>query len=57
MDFYGLIGFSLAAGVYALFALLIIAARNHSLVARAVLFCALVTLSSNLIAALQIKLG
>ena len=34
MDFYGLIGFSLAAGVYALFALLIIAARNHSLVAR-----------------------
>lgn len=57
MDFYGLIGFSLAVGVYALFALLIVAARNHSLVARAVLICSLVTLSSNLIAALQIKLG
>lgn len=57
MDFYGLIGFSLAVGVYTLFALLIIAARNYSLVARAVLICTLVTLSSNLIAALQIKLG
>lgn len=57
MDFYGLIGFSLAVGVYILFALLIIAARNYSLVARVVLICTLITLSSNLIAALQIKLG
>ncbi|MFT5636273.1 MAG: putative PEP-CTERM system histidine kinase [Cognaticolwellia sp.] len=57
MDFIGLIGFYLAVVVYALFALLIIAARNRSLVARTVLFCTLVTLSSNLIAALQIKLG
>lgn len=57
MDFIGLIGFSLAVAVYTLFALLIIAARNRSLVARAVLFCSLVTLTSNLIAALQINLG
>jgi len=57
MDFIGLIGFSLAVAVYTLFALLIIAARNRSLVARAVLFCTLVTLTSNLIAALQINFG
>lgn len=57
MDFIGLIGFSLASAAYALFALLIIAARNSSLLARWVLFCALVTLASNLVAALQIKLG
>ncbi|MBA6341522.1 PEP-CTERM system histidine kinase PrsK [Colwellia sp. MB02u-10] len=57
MDFIGLLGFSLAVVVYALLALLIIAARNRSLVAQAVLFCTLVTLSSNLVAALQIKLG
>lgn len=57
MDFIGLIGFSLAAAAYALFALLIIAARNSSLLARWVLFCTVVTLASNLISALQIKLG
>ncbi|TWX74072.1 XrtA/PEP-CTERM system histidine kinase PrsK [Colwellia sp. C1TZA3] len=57
MDFIGLLGFSLAVVVYALLALLIIAARNRSLVARAVLFCTLVTLSSNVVAALQIKLA
>ncbi|MBA6294093.1 PEP-CTERM system histidine kinase PrsK [Colwellia sp. MB3u-70] len=57
MDFIGLLGFSLAVVVYALLALLIIAARNRSLVAQAVLFCTLATLSSNLVAALQIKLG
>ena len=57
MDFIGLIGFSLASAAYLLFALLIIAARNSSLLARWVLFCTLVTLGSNIIAALQIKLG
>ena len=57
MDFIGLLGFSLAVVVYVLLALLIIAARNPSLIAQAVLFCTLVTLSSNLVAALQIKLG
>ena len=57
MDFIGAIGFSLASAAYALFALLIIAARNNSLLARWVLFCTLITFSSNLIAALQIKLG
>jgi len=57
MDFIGLIGFSLASAAYILFALLIIAARNNSLLARWVLICTLVTLASNLIAALQIKVG
>ncbi|WP_077287444.1 XrtA/PEP-CTERM system histidine kinase PrsK [Cognaticolwellia aestuarii] len=57
MDFIGLIGFSLASAAYALFALLVIAARNSSLLARWVLFCTLITLASNLVAALQIKLG
>lgn len=57
MDFIGLIGFSLASVGYTLFALLIIAARNSSLLARWVLFCTLVMLASNLVAALQIKLG
>ena len=57
MDFIGLIGFSLASAAYTLFALLIIAARNSSLLARWVLICTLVMLSSNVIAALQIKLG
>jgi hypothetical protein len=57
MDFIGLIGFSLASAAYVLFALLIIAARNRSLLARWVLFCALITFGSNAVAALQIKLG
>lgn len=55
MDFIGSIGFSIASAAYALFALLIIAARNSSLLARWVLFCAFVTFGSNLVAALQIK--
>lgn len=57
MDFIGLIGFSLATVAYALFTLLIIAARNNSLLARWVMFCALVTFTCNLIAALQVKFG
>ena len=57
MDFIGLIGFSLASAAYILFALLIIAARNRGLLARWVLFCALITFGSNAVAALQIKLG
>lgn len=57
MDFIGLIGFSLASAAYTLFALLIIAARNSSLLARWVLFCTLITLCSNLVAAAQIQLG
>jgi putative PEP-CTERM system histidine kinase len=57
MDFIGLIGFSFAGAAYALFALLIIAARNKSLLAQWVLVCTLVTLASNAIAAVQIKLG
>ncbi|MGB1262249.1 MAG: XrtA/PEP-CTERM system histidine kinase PrsK [Cognaticolwellia sp.] len=57
MDSIGLVGFSLASAAYMLFSLLIIAARNNSLLARWVLFCTLITLASNLVAALQIKLG
>jgi putative PEP-CTERM system histidine kinase len=57
MDFIGSIGFSLASAAYALFALLVVAARNSSLLARWVLFCTLITFGSNLVAALQIKLG
>jgi putative PEP-CTERM system histidine kinase len=57
MDFIGLIGFSLAGAAYALFSLLIIAARNSSLLARWVLFCTLITFGNNVVAALQIKLG
>ncbi len=57
MNFIGLIGFSLASAAYTVFTLLIIAARNNSLLARWVLFCILVTLTTNIVAALQIKLG
>ncbi|WP_085300435.1 XrtA/PEP-CTERM system histidine kinase PrsK [Cognaticolwellia mytili] len=57
MDFIGSIGFSLASVAYAIFTLLIIAARNNSLLARWVLFCILVTLTTNVVAALQIKFG
>lgn len=57
MDFIGSIGFSLASAAYALFTLLVVAARNSSLLARWVLFCTLITFGSNLVAALQIKLG
>ncbi len=57
MDFIGTIGFSLASVAYALFSLLIIAARNNSLLARWVLLCTLVTCGSSVVASLQIKLG
>ncbi len=57
MDFIGLIGFSLAGAAYILFALLIIAARNNSLLAQWVLACTLVTLCANVVSALQIKFG
>ncbi len=57
MDLIGLTGFSLAALAYLLFTLLIIAARNKNLLAKWLLLCTLVTLSSNTISALQIKMG
>jgi putative PEP-CTERM system histidine kinase len=57
MDFIGSIGFSLASVAYTVFTMLIIAARNNSLLARWVLFCIVVTVMTNTIAALQIKLG
>lgn len=57
MDFIGLVGFSLASAAYTVFALLIVAARNKSLIARWLLFCIVVTQASSLVAALQIKFG
>lgn len=57
MDFFGTIGYSLASVAYALFSLLIIAARNNSLLARWVLLSTLVTCGSSVVASLQIKLG
>ena len=57
MDFFGLVGFSIAGAAYTIFALLIIAARNKSLLAQWVLVSTLVTLSANVVSALQIKLG
>ena len=57
MDFIGLVGFSLASAAYTVFALLIVAARNKSLIARWLLFCIVVTQGSSLVAALQIKFG
>ena len=57
MDFFGTIGYSLASVAYALFSLLIIAARNNTLLARWVLLCTLVTCGSSVVASLQIKLG
>jgi len=57
MDSFGLIGYSLASAAYFVFALLIFAARNNRTLARWVLICTLVTVVSNAIAALQIKLG
>jgi putative PEP-CTERM system histidine kinase len=57
MDSFGLIGYSLAAGAYLVFALLIIAARNNTSLARWVLISTLVTVAANSVAALQIKIG
>jgi len=57
MDFIGLTGYSLASIAYLVFALLIIAARNSSLLAKWLLFSTFVTFTSNLVSALQIKIG
>jgi putative PEP-CTERM system histidine kinase len=57
MDIFGFFGFSLSATAYLVFTLLIFAARNNTLLARWVLFSAILTILSNVVSALQIKLG
>lgn len=57
MDSIGLIGYSLAGAAYIIFALLIFAARNHTLLARWVLLSVFVTANANVVAALQIQWG
>ena len=57
MNLFGLIGFSLAAFASFVFILLIFAARNNSLLAKWLIFCVLITLITNAVGALQVKLG
>jgi len=57
MDNIGLVGYSLACSAYIIFALLIFAARNNSILARWVLISVLVTAIANGVAALQIDMG
>ena len=57
MNLFGSIGFSLAAVSYFVFILLIFAARNNSLLAKWLIFSALITIAANTVAALQIEFG
>jgi putative PEP-CTERM system histidine kinase len=57
MNSFGLIGFSLAAFASFIFILLIFAARNNSLLAKWLILCAFISLITNTVAALQVKLG
>jgi len=57
MEFVGIVGFSLGSIAYFVFALLIFAAHNKTLLARWMLISVLITVGANLVALLQIKLG
>jgi len=57
MEIIGLSGFALSAAAYFIFTLLILAARNTTLLAQWTIICAAVTAISNLTAFFQIKLG
>ncbi len=57
MNSIGFLGFAFASFSYVIFTLLILAARNNTLLARCIIICALSTLAANLVAALQIKWG
>ena len=57
MNLFGFIGFTLAAFAYVVFILLIFAARNNSILAKWLIFSALITIITNTVAALQVKLG
>ncbi|WDE08428.1 PEP-CTERM system histidine kinase PrsK [Thalassomonas viridans] len=57
MQTVGFFGYSLGAVAFFVFSLLLVAARNHTVIARWILFSTLVTVVANLVAAVQIKLG
>jgi len=57
MEFVGLIGFSLSSAAYFVFALLLFAARNKSVLARWMLVSAFITVVANIISLLQIRIG
>ncbi|MGL1957600.1 MAG: PEP-CTERM system histidine kinase PrsK [Colwellia sp.] len=57
MHIIGFWGYSFASLAYVVFALLIFAARNHSILARWILFSAIIAFAANITGALQIKLG
>jgi len=57
MDSVGFLGFAFASFSYVIFILLLLAARNYTLLARCIILCATSTFAANLIAALQIKFG
>lgn len=57
MDSIGFLGFAFASFSYVIFTLLLLAARNNTLLARCIIICALSTFAANLVAAFQIKFG
>ena len=57
MQTVGFFGYSLGAVAFFVFALLLVAARNHTVIARWILFSTLVTVVANLVAAVQVKSG
>lgn len=57
MNSIGFLGFAFAGFSYVIFTLLVLAARNNTLLAKCIIICALATCSANIVAALQIKFG
>ncbi|QOL26485.1 PEP-CTERM system histidine kinase PrsK [Thalassotalea sp. LPB0316] len=57
MEYVGFIGYALAGLAYVVFALLLFAARNNSLLARWLIGCVLVTATANIVAASQVEFG
>lgn len=57
MHSIGFLGYAIASFSYVIFILLILAARNNTLLAKSIIICAFLTFFANLIAGLQIKFG
>ncbi|GLX82121.1 XrtA/PEP-CTERM system histidine kinase PrsK [Thalassotalea eurytherma] len=57
MEYVGFIGYALAGLAYVVFALLLFAARNNSLLALWLIGCVLITAGANVVAAAQIEFG
>ncbi|WP_281560857.1 XrtA/PEP-CTERM system histidine kinase PrsK [Thalassomonas sp. RHCl1] len=57
MQTVGFFGYSLGAVAFFVFSLLLVAARNHTVIARWILFSTLTTVVANLVAAVQVKSG